>query len=119
MAEKNEIVTEEKELARLFNDHHTNIVERSCKTKPTNVVKEQKDNRNAVDVICKSFANHESTIALKEDHIEKFLTAGNNYFPKVSACDVKQLWRNIDSKKFADIDKIPRKLIVSSNEKFR
>ena len=32
--EKGEIATEEKELARLFNDHYINIIENSCGTKP-------------------------------------------------------------------------------------
>ena len=54
LAEKNKIVTEEKELARIFNDHYLNVVERSCGTKPTNLVakeqeieeKKQKSNRS-------------------------------------------------------------------------
>ena len=49
--------------------------------------------------------------AIKENNIEKNLTAGNSHLPKVSACDVEQLLRNIDSKKSTGIDKIPSKLI--------
>ena len=98
---------------RIFIDHYINIVERSCGTKPTNVAKEQEieDNKKAVEVICKSFANHESIKAIKENNIAKNLTAGNSHLPKVSACDVEQLLRNIDSKKSTGIDKIPPKLI--------
>ena len=44
----------------------------------------------------------------------KNLTAGNSHLPKVSACDVEQLLRNIDSKKSTGIDKIPPKLIKLS-----
>ena len=60
LTEKDKIVTEERKLVRIFNDHYKNIVERSCGTKPTNVAKEQemKDNKEVVEVICKSFANH-------------------------------------------------------------
>ena len=70
LAEKDEIVTEEKELARIFNGHYINIVERSCGTKPTNLAKEQEigDNRNAIQVICKSFVDHESIKAIKENN---------------------------------------------------
>ena len=66
LTENNKIVTEEKEPVRIFNYHYVNIVERSCGTKPTNVAKEQemKDNKEVVEVICKSFANHESIKAL-------------------------------------------------------
>ena len=42
LAEKDEIVTEEKELARIFNGHYINIVERSCGTKPTNLQRSRK-----------------------------------------------------------------------------
>ena len=41
LTEKDKIVTEEKALVRIFNDHYINIVERSCGTKSTNVAKEQ------------------------------------------------------------------------------
>ena len=116
LTEKDKIVTEEKELVRIFNDHYINIVERSCGIKPTNVAKEQEieDNKKAVEVICKSFANHESIKAIKENNITKNLTAGNSHLPKVSACDVEQLLRNIDSKKSTGTDKIPTKLIKLS-----
>ena len=54
LTEKDEIVTEEEELVRMFNDHSINIVERSCGTKPTNVAKEQEIeyNKTAEKVIC-------------------------------------------------------------------
>ena len=120
LAEMDKIVTEEKELVRIFNDHYINIVERPCGTKPTNVAKEQeienkKSNWNwkAVEVFFKSFANHESIKAIKENNITKNLTAGNSHLPKVSACDVEQLLRNADSKS-TGIDKIPPKLIKLS-----
>ena len=41
LTEKDKIVTEEKKLVKIFNDHYINIVEHSCGTKPTNVAKEQ------------------------------------------------------------------------------
>ena len=68
MTEKDKIVTEEKEFVKIFNDHYINIVDGSCGTKSTNVAKEQEieDNKKAVEVICKSFANHESAKAIKK-----------------------------------------------------
>ena len=107
LTEKDETVIEEKELVRIFNDRYINVVERSCGSKPTNVSKEQEieDNKKAVEVevIYKSFANHESIKAIKENHIAKNLTAGKSHLPKVSACDVEQLLRNRN--KFTRIDK--------------
>ena len=57
-----------KELVRIFNNHYINIVERSCRKNPTNIAKEQEieDNKKAVEVTCKSFANHESVKAIKK-----------------------------------------------------
>ena len=101
LAEKDKIVTEENELVRIFNDYYISIAERSCRTKPTNIVKEPKieDYKERVEAICKSFANHKSMKAIKKNNMEKKFTAGNSHFPKVSACDVKQLLRNIDMQK--------------------
>ena len=70
--------------------------------------------KKTVEVICKPFANHKSIKAIKGKKIAKNLTEGNSHLPKVSACDVEQLLRNIDSKKFTGIDKIPPKLIKLS-----
>ena len=116
MTEKDKIVTEEKEFVKIFNDHYINIVEGSCGKKPTNVAKEQEieDNKKALEVIPKSFANHESIKTIKENNIAKNLTAGNSHTLKVSTCDVEQLLRNIDSKKSTGTDKIPTKLIKLS-----
>ena len=75
---------------------------------------EIEDNKKAIEVVCKSFANHESVTAIKENNIEKYLTAGNNHLPNVSACYVEQLLRNIDGEKSTGIDKIPPKLIKLS-----
>ena len=105
----------------IFNDHYMNSVERFCGTKPTNVAKEQEieDNKKAVEVICKSFANLQSIKAIKENNIAKNLTVGNSHLPQVSACDVEQILRNIDNKKSTGIDKIPPKPIKLSAKVLR
>ena len=101
LKEKDKIVTEEKELANNLNDHYINIAELSRRTKPTDTTKEQKieDNTKAVEAICQSFTNHESIEVIKENNIEKNLTAGNCHLPKVFACDAERLLKNTGSKK--------------------
>ena len=49
-----------------------------------------------MQVIYKSFANHESIKAIKENDIEKSLTTANSHLPKISARDLEQLLRNND-----------------------
>ena len=73
LAERGQIVTEERELVRFFMEHCINIVKRSCGTKPTNLAKEQEieDNKKAIEVTCRSFADHESIKAVKKNDIEK------------------------------------------------
>ena len=73
LAERGKIETEERELVRFFMKHCINIVKRSCGTKPTNLAKEQEieDNKKAIEVTCRSFADHESIRAVKKNDIEK------------------------------------------------
>ena len=51
---------------------------------------------------------------MKENNVEKNLTAGSSHLLKVSTYDVEKILRNIDSKKSTGIDKIPPKLIKVS-----
>ena len=108
LAEKDKTVTEEKELVRIWNHHYNKYRGCSCGTKPAN--QQFEDSKKAVEVICKSFGNHEFSKAIKKSNIETFFTAANSYLLKVSACDVKQLLRNIDSKKSTGLDKITPKI---------
>ena len=73
LAEKGRIVTEEKELVRFFMEHCINIVKRSCATKPTNLAKEQEieDNKKAIKITCRLFADHESIKTIKENNIKE------------------------------------------------
>ena len=51
---------------------------------------------------------------MKENNVEKNLTAGSSHLLKVSTYDVEKILRSIDSKKSTGIDKIPPKLIKAS-----
>ena len=73
LAERGQIVTEERELVRFFMKHCINIVKRSCGTKPTNLAKEQEieDNKKAIKITCRLFADHESIKTIKENNIKE------------------------------------------------
>ena len=72
LAEEDEIVTQEKELVGIFSDCCINIIGCFCGTKPTNVAKEKEiEDKKAIGVILKSFANHASIKAVKEITLKK------------------------------------------------
>ena len=54
------IVLTESVLAKIFNKHYVNIVERSCRKKPTNISQEYDDmsDTEAIHLIYKTFENH-------------------------------------------------------------
>ena len=56
----NEMITNDKRLAKLFNEHYINIVERSSGLKPENIVchNENLDNRVVLHNIIKKYENH-------------------------------------------------------------
>ena len=61
LTENDEVITEEKILAEKFNNHYTNIVERSCGVKPTklNLVNNSLNgNESIIDAITCHFCNH-------------------------------------------------------------
>ena len=58
---------------------------------------EIKEKEIAVELICNSFAYHESINAIKENNKGKNLTTGKSHPPTFSANDVEKRLRNIDS----------------------
>ena len=71
----NKIISNDHELVKVFSEHYINIVEKSGGEKPTNITKEYSfdNDKQAVDIICKSYKNQpsilktRSTITAKEN----------------------------------------------------
>ena len=98
LAKKDETLIEEKESVGI--NHYINIVERSCRTKSTSKGQKIEDNKKSVEVICKSFVNHEIIKAIKKTAtFQRFLFW------------CRKTFENIDSKKSRGMDKVPPKLI--------
>ena len=77
LIDNDEVIVEEKMLAKKFNDHCINIVERSCGVRPTNLNlanSSLNDNESVIDVITCHFRNHPSVTEIKS----KFLFAQSN-----------------------------------------
>ena len=75
--ENDEVITEEKILAEFFNNHYTNIFERSCGVRPTksNLVNNSlNENESIINAITCHFRNHPSVTEIKN----KFMFAQSN-----------------------------------------
>ena len=108
-----EIISDEKELVKTFNEHYINIVERSCGVKSQNLFQEGTSahltDTEKIDIIEKHYESHPSIIEIKNNlkpshdlNISTFQT---------NPSEVKKLIMSLDTKKATGVDKIPPKLV--------
>ena len=108
-----EIISDEKELVKTFNEHYINIVERSCGVKSQNLFQEGTSahltDTEKIDIIEKHYESHPSIIeiknSLKPSHELNISTFQTN------PSEVKKLIMSLDTKKATGVDKIPPKLV--------
>ena len=111
--EGNKVISDESELAKKFNEHYINIVEKTSGIKPSNLgeLHNSKDHDETIDLIIKSYENHPSV-----DKIKNILNkeTGNSIgfaFKNTNTSNVKKLLKNLDVKKAVGNDTIPPKLL--------
>ena len=108
-----EIISDEKELVKTFNEHYANIVKRSCGVKSQNLFQEGTSahltDTEKIDIIEKHYESHPRIIEIKNNlkpshelNISTFQT---------NPSEVKKLIMSVDTKKATDVDKIPPKLV--------
>ena len=103
---KNKIITDEKQLRKLFNSYFTNISEKSSGTKPkTFRIKFENTSAQSVRDIVNSYKNHPN-IKIKQ--------IVNGSFKTVNESEIKDLVKKQDMKKASGIDTIPPKLVKLS-----
>ena len=109
MLEKtNRIITDERELVNMLNDHYINIVENNSDIIPNPIQLEGKDNTEAsILEIIEKFKNHTSITKIKETDIFK-----ENYFTfrKTNEEEIERLFVELNTKASTGEDKIPPKL---------
>ena len=104
------VITDEYELSQIFNKHYTNIVEKSCGSKPNKIgtTLGSLNDSDVIDRIIKSYQNHPSVLKIKN----KFGSDLNSFdFQQIKAPEVKKLLEEIDIKKAVGVDTIPPKLV--------
>ena len=115
LIENDKAITNDKELAEIFNNHYINIVEKTCNVKPNTLSNENMESPDtAIDAIIDNYKNHPSIVNIKE-HINSINLSPLN-MTLLSPFEVEKLLRTINVKKATGIDKIPPKLVNLSAE---
>ena len=111
LVKNNRIVTEDKELVEIFNDHYMNIVEKSCSVKPCNIANALAvdDERKIIGLIFEKYKDHPSILAINQNAIKNL----NSFsFLEVDVCQVRKELKSLDGKKSTGEDQIPPKLVL-------
>ena len=115
LIENDEIITEEKDLVEIFNEHYINIVEKSSGIKPVNVTMMHNifDNDTAINVIIEAYQNHPSVTKIKEIIVKNTIKRSFK-FDSVPKPYIRTLLKNIHIKRATGVDRIPPKLVKLS-----
>ncbi len=103
------IITNDKELAEVFNDHYIYIVEKSSGKKPSSIAEifTCLDDRCIVRLIIQQYQSHPSVLSIAQNTKNSFNTFALH---EVSDEDVFRLLNEINDKKSTGADKIPPQL---------
>ena len=117
----NKMITDDKCLAKLFNEHYINIVERSSGSKPEKIVchNEDFDKRIVLHNIIKKYENHSSIIKIKNFMSVKSHLHSNNSLAsagQVTSNEVNLILKCLNTKKASGTDKIPTKLVKLASD---
>ena len=115
---KSKIISDEKQLTKLFNSYYINIVEKSSGTKPkTFGTNFENTSVRSVRNIVNSYKNHPSIIKIKQLVNGSDVSDSERFsFKTVNESEIKDLLKNLDIKKATGIDTIPLKLLKLSAE---
>ena len=115
------MITDEKKLVQLFNDHYINIVERSCGFKPEKVEFDiGSSNKNEVlSSILDKYRNHHSIVKiLKNKNLQSSSISipSSSWGSKITTEEINTILKSLNSKKAPGIGKIPTKLVKLASD---
>ena len=119
LIDDDEMVTDDKTLAKTFNEHYINIVERSSGLKPE---KKKFDNslntsRNILHSIIDRYKNHPSILKIKSEVSSKsFSDSDFSRNILVTSDEVVKMLKSLNSKKAAGTDRLPIELVKLAPE---
>ena len=109
------MLSDEKEVAHIFNDHYVNIVEKTTRAPPVSVQNNGLDVENITVTICEiieKFKSHPSIKAINENNqsLEPF------NIPQPQLSDIQKILKNINTKKSSGPGMIPPSLVKMCSE---
>ena len=115
------MITDEKKLVQLFNDHYINIVERSCGFKPEKVEFDFGScNKNWVlSSILDKYRNHPSIVKIHKNRnlqSNSIPIPSSSWGSKITPKEINTILKSLNSKKAPGIDKIPTKLVKLASD---
>ena len=105
------MITDEKKLVQLFNDHYTNIVERSCGFKPEKVEFDigSSNKSEVLSSVLEKYRNHPSIVKiLKNKNLQSSAISipSSSWGSKITTEEINTNLKSLNSKKTPGIDKI-------------
>ena len=115
------MITDEKTLVQLFDNHYSNIVERSCGFKPEKVEFDiESSNKNEVlSSILDKYRNHPSIVTiLKNKNLQSssISVPSSSWGSKITTEKINTILKSLNSKKAHGIDKTPTKLVKLASD---
>ena len=115
------MITDDKKLVQLFNDHYINIVERSCGFKPEKVEFDFGScNKNWVlSSILDKYRNHPSIVKIHKNRNLQSNTISipcSSWGSTITPKEINTILKTLNSKKAPGIDKIPTKLVKLASD---
>ena len=114
-----EMVTDDKTLAKTFNEHYINTVERSSGLKPEKMEFESSLNtsRNILHSIIDRYKNHSSILKIKSEVSSKSCSDSDiSRNILVTSGEVEKMLKSLNSKKTAGTDRLAIKLVKLASE---
>ena len=111
---QNKIISDEKQLTKLFNSYYINIVEKSSDTKTFGINFKNTSVHSVRDIV-NSYKSHPSILKIKQVVNGSNVSDSERFsFKTISESEIKDLLKNLDIKKASGIDTIPSKLVKLS-----
>ena len=113
----NSIVTDEKILTSIFNDHYINIVEKTTGVKPFSLNNEHFKNKDEIILnIVKKYEKHQSILEINKKILNNEESSQLFTFKETSQNEVLKLFKELNINTSTGEDKIPPKLVKLASQ---